>query len=153
MAKQQMQTIPYSLEAEQCVLGSVLIDLDLQSEIVTKLKTEDFYVEAHKHIYNAMAELVSEGKTIDFVTLVDFLSKTPAYVKNKSEKGNEELINALESKSMLDRVGGIDYITELSSKTPSAANYESYLEIVQRDSVLRKLIKASQNIEKDAFSP
>lgn len=152
MAKQQMQTIPYSLEAEQCVLGSVLIDLDLQSEIVTKLKTEDFYVEAHKHIYNAMAELVSEGKTIDFVTLVDFLSKTPAYVKNKSEKGNEELINALESKSMLDRVGGIDYITELSSKTPSAANYESYLEIVQRDSVLRKLIKASQNIEKDAFS-
>ena len=152
MAKEQNQIIPYSLEAEQCLLGAILIDRDLQSDIVTKLNTDDFYVESHRFIYNSMADIVSEGKGIDLVNLVDHLSKTPAYKRNKGEKGNEELISKLESKSMLDRIGGIDYITELSSKTPSAANYENYLNIVTRDSVLRKLIKASQNIEKDALS-
>ncbi|MBR6737534.1 MAG: replicative DNA helicase [Clostridia bacterium] len=152
MVKEQNQSVPYSLEAEQSVLGSILIDRDLQFEIVAKLKPDDFYVESHRFIFQAMSDLVSEGKAIDFVTVIDVLSKTPAYRKSQGEKGNEQLLSSLESKSMLDRVGGIDYVTELSSKTPSAANYEYYLNIVLRDSILRKLIRASQNIDKDARS-
>ena len=73
MAKEN-QTIPYSLEAEQCLLGSVLIDCDLQTDIITKLNSDDFYVESHRFIYNSMADLVSDGKMIDLVNLVVALS-------------------------------------------------------------------------------
>ncbi len=152
MATQNTNVLPYSLEAEQSVLGSILIDTEVQFEIASKIKAEDFYVEAHKIIYKAMFEILSEAKPIDFVTLIDVLSKTPSVKYDKKGSDNVELIMSAEKKSMLEKVGGIEYITELSKVTPSAANYEYYLDIVKRDSVLRRLIKSSDAIMKDAKS-
>ena len=153
MAKETNNLLPYSLEAEQSVLGSILIDREVQFEIASKLKAEDFYVEAHKFIFSAMFEVLSDAKPVDLVTVIDVLNKTPS-VKYDKKKGSDnlELIANAEKKSMLERVGGIDYLTEILKSTPSAANYEYYLEIVKRDSILRKLIRCSDAISKDAKS-
>ncbi|MBQ3235614.1 MAG: replicative DNA helicase, partial [Clostridia bacterium] len=152
MAKDINNVLPYSLEAEQSVLGSILIDREVQFEIASKLKAEDFYVEAHKLIFNAMFEVLSDAKPVDMVTVIDVLNKTPSVKYDKKSGDNAELMASAEKKSMLDRVGGIDYLTEILKSTPSAANYEYYLEIVKRDSVLRKLIRCSEAISKDAKS-
>ena len=151
MAQQVNNALPYSLEAEQSVLGSILIDGDVQFEIASKIKADDFYVESHKIIFRAMMDILADAKPVDLVTLIDVLSKTPS-VKYDKKSANSELISNAEKKSMLEKVGGIEYLTELSKVTPSAANYEYYLEIVKRDSVLRKLIKCSDSISKDAKS-
>ena len=150
MATQNTNLLPYSLEAEQSVLGSILIDKEVQFEIASKVKAEDFYEEAHKIIYRAMFEILSDAKPIDFVTLVDVLSKTPAVKHEKKGSDNLELIANAEKKTMLEKVGGIEYITELTRVTPSAANYQYYVDIVKRDSVLRKLIRSSDSIMQDA---
>lgn len=152
MAQQNNNVLPYSLEAEQSVLGSILIDGEVQFEIASKVKAEDFYVDAHKNIFRAMMEVLSSAKPVDIVTLIDVLSKTPSVKYDKKSGANSDLISSVEKKSMLEKVGGIEYLTELSKVTPSAANYEYYLEIVKRDSTLRKLIKCSDAIYKDAKS-
>lgn len=127
---QQLTTnvMPYNLEAEQSLLGSVLIDQEMQFEIMSKLKESDFNLESHKLIFDAMYSIVNRNAPIDLVTLSD----------------------AMEKSATLDKVGGIDYLTDLARSTPSAANYEYYLEIVKRDSTLRKLIRSAHEIEKEA---
>ena len=149
---QQTNILPYSLEAEQSLLGSILIDGEVQFEIASKVKAEDFYVDSHKNIFRAMMDILADAKPVDLVTLIDVLSKTPSIKYDKKDSFNSELISNAEKKNMLDKVGGIEYLTELSRVTPSAANYEYYLDIVKRDSVLRKLIKCSDSISKDAKS-
>ena len=149
---QQTNILPYSLEAEQSLLGSILIDGEVQFEIASKVKVEDFYVESHRHIFRAIMEIFADAKPVDLVTLIDVLSKTPSVKYDKKDNANAELIANAEKKSMLEKVGGIEYLTELSRVTPSAANDEYYLDIVKRDSVLRKLIKCSESISKDAKS-
>ena len=120
--------LPHNLEAEQSLLGSILIDMELQYEIVSKLKENDFYAESHKLIFTAMYEITSQNKPVDLVTLSD----------------------AMEKSTTLERAGGITYLTDLTRITPSAANYKYYLDIVKRDSTLRKLIKSSEAIIKDS---
>ena len=146
----QSNVLPYSLEAEQSLLGSILIDNEVQFEIASKVKAEDFYVDSHKNIFRAIMDILADAKPVDLVTLIDVLSKTPSIKYDKKDGSNLELIASAEKKNMLEKVGGIEYLTELSKVTPSAANYEYYLEIVKRDSVLRKLIKCSDSISKDA---
>ena len=145
-------TLPYSLEAEQSVLGSILIDSEFQFEIASKLRVEDFYVEAHKIIFSAMFDVLSNGKPIDIVTLIDVLNKMPSVKHDKKGVSNQELLVNADKKTMLEKVGGIEYITELSTVTPSSANYEYYVDIVKRDSILRKLIRCSDSISSDARS-
>lgn len=118
--------MPYSLEAEQSVLGSILIDQELQGEILAELDEGDFYPESHKLIAKAMKEVVDAGSPVDFVTLTD----------------------RLENDAALSKAGGIEYITTLTTVTPSAANYRVYLEIVKRDSVLRRLIRSAAEIDR-----
>ncbi|MBQ7373355.1 MAG: replicative DNA helicase [Clostridia bacterium] len=129
---QQVKTnaMPYNLEAEQSVLGSILIDMELQFEIMSKLKEGDFYLESHKLIFDAMFAIINKNKPIDIVTLSDEMEKS----------------------ATLEKAGGIDYITDLARITPSAANYEHYLNIVKRDSTLRKLIRSADEIAKEARS-
>ena len=152
MANENKIVLPYSLEAEQSVLGSIIIDGEKQFEIAARLKEEDFYVEAHRDIYRTMFDILSKSKPCDLVTLIDYLSKAPSVKVDRKKSSNNELIDRADKKSLLEKVGGIEYITELSKVTPSAANYEYYLEIVKRDSILRKLIKSSDTIIKDAKS-
>ena len=126
---QQVKTnaMPYNLEAEQSILGSVLIDMEYQYEIMSRLKERDFYLESHKLIFDAMFKIINKNRPIDIVTLSDEMEKS----------------------ATLEKAGGIEYITDLARITPSAANYEHYLNIVKRDSTLRRLIRSAEEIIKD----
>ena len=121
--------LPNSLEAEQALLGCVLIDNDAQIDIISKLNSDDFYSESHRNIFDSMLKINTKGIPVDFVTLT----------------------NQLEVEKKLDSVGGIDYITYLTNVIPSAANYQYYFDIVKNNSIRRKLIAESQEIIKGAF--
>lgn len=123
MAK-ELNTMPFNRDAEMALLGCMLIDNELAADIVEKLHEADFYQESHKYVLNAMKKVFADRKPIDMVTLSD----------------------ELDGEGNLQKAGGIAYLTELSQITPSTANYKSYLEIVQRDSTNRKLIRASKKI-------
>ncbi len=116
--------MPHNLDAEAALLGCLLIDESVQSEILESLREEDFYQESHRLILSAMKSVLGGHKTVDVVTLTDRLDRD----------GN------------LARAGGLQAITDLSENTPSAANYKQYLAIVRRDSVNRALIRASRDI-------
>ena len=117
-------TMPYNRDAEMALLGCLLIDNDIVAELVEKLTEDDFYQEAHKYILRAMQRVFNSRKPVDLVTVSD----------------------ELENDANLEKAGGIVYLTELTQITPSAANYKSYYDIVARDSVNRKLIRASRKI-------
>ncbi|MDD4110795.1 MAG: replicative DNA helicase [Clostridia bacterium] len=128
--KESFKTMPHSIEAEQSVLGCLLIDNEVPINVISTLKKEDFYSPANKIIYEKMTELYRNNKPIDFVTLTDLLEKT----------------------GELDAVGGIDYITLLTNAVPSAVNYKHYVDLVRRDSLLRVLINSGQKIVENAYS-
>ena len=116
--------MPHSLEAEQALLGCLLLDAKIQLEVASDLKEDDFYAESHKYIFSAMDMLIKNNQPVDLVTLTD----------------------ALEKQGALDQAGGIAYITGLTDVIPSSANYHKYLDIVTRDSMLRKLIYGASDI-------
>jgi len=121
--------LPNSLEAEQAILGCILLDNDAQMDIFAKLNPEDFYSEAHKSIYDSMIKIYNKSIPVDFVTLT----------------------NQLEVDKKLEVVGGIDYITILTNVVPSAANFQHYMNIVKNNSLRRHLIAEAQNIIKGTF--
>ncbi len=136
MANNQM---PHNLDAEAALLGCILIDGTIQSELLESLKEDEFYQESHRAILIAMKEVYGERKPVDVVTLTD----------------------RLERDGTLEQAGGLLHITELAEITPSAANYKQYFEIVRRDAVNRSLIRAAKDIiencmkgpeERDAIS-
>ena len=116
--------MPHNLEAEQALLGCLLIDADIQTDVFAELKESDFYVSSHEYIYGAMLDLASQNLGIDFVTVSDKLDN----------EGN------------LESAGGIEYLTMLSQIVPSSANFRHYLEIVTRDGTNRRLIKSASEI-------
>lgn len=122
--------MPHNLEAEQALLGCLLMDSVLQTEVTSSLKEDDFFAPSHKYIFNAMLTLVKSNQLVELVTLVDILEK----------QGN------------LEQAGGISYISELANVLPSAANYQRYLEIVLRDSMLRRLIVGAAEIIEESKS-
>jgi len=115
---------PNSVEAEQSVLGSMLLDREAIIVVLEILEGLDFYREAHKEIFEAMYDLFNRNEPVDLVTLTEELKK----------------------REVLDAIGGIPYLTSLASGVPIASNVRYYAEIVERKSILRKLIKASQEI-------
>ncbi len=122
--------MPNNLDAEQALLGCMLIDNEILAEILEQLDKNDFYQESHQFILSAMKMVLAERKPIDIVTLCD----------------------RLDSDGNLDKAGGISYVSELAQITPSAANYKYYLDIVKRDSVNRSLIRAAREIAEFAKS-
>lgn len=121
--------LPNSLEAEQALLGCILLDNEAQSDIFDKLGVSDFYSDAHKKIYGSMLEIYRKSIPVDFVTLT----------------------SQLEVDKKLQEIGGIDYITYLTNVVPSAANFGHYLDIVKDNSVRRHIILGSQSIAQKAF--
>lgn len=115
---------PHSVESEQSILGSILLDKDAIITVTETIKPGDFYKEAHKIIYECMLSLNNKGEPIDLITLTEEL-KNQGYLNN---------------------VGGISYITSLSTIVPTTSNVKYYADIVKDKSVLRKLIKASNDI-------
>ena len=116
--------MPNNLDAEQALLGCMLIDNEILTEILEQLDKNDFYQESHQYILSAMKMVFAERKPVDIVTLCD----------------------RLDGDNNLEKAGGISYVSELAQITPSAANYKYYFDIVKRDSVNRSLIRASRDI-------
>ena len=129
-ANQPRLDMPHSTEAEQAVLGSMLSSNDVAFSISNILCVDDFYSPAHKAIFGGMQNIINRSKPVDFVTVVDELSTSGS----------------------LAQAGDIDYLSSISSAVPSVENFEYYVQIVKRDSVLRRLILAGQNIIKNARS-
>ena len=116
--------MPYNLEAERSVLGCILIDQVVQYDVIAELREDDFLVESHKKIFSAMREIYIANQQIDIVTLSDVMQKS----------------------GTLESVGGINYLTLLTTVVPSSANYRQYLDLVLRDGVLRRLITGANKI-------
>lgn len=116
--------LPNNLEAEQSLLGCMIIDNEILADVIGQIDEDDFYRESHKYILSAMKMVFEEHKPTDIVTLCDKLA----------------------NENNLEKAGGITYLTELSEMVPSAANYKYYLDIIKRDSVNRRLIRASREV-------
>ena len=119
--------LPYSVEAEQAVLGSVLIDPFCLNEIAVQMKTEYFYIPQHREIYSAMSAMYELSQTIDFVSLLEKLKSDGVY----------------------DESGGKEYLTQLVQTVPSAANVLTYVAIIRERYYARSLMTAAQDIIKD----
>ena len=120
---------PNDQEAEQAVLGAMLTDKDAAVTVIEILKKDDFYRNDHAEIFDAMIELYTQGHPIDIVTV----------------KG------VLESRKMLEIIGGMEYLTTLASSDFTTANVETYAQMVEGKSILRKLIQVSNQIVKNGY--
>lgn len=119
--------LPYSVEAEQAVLGAVIIDPKCLNEIAVQMKTEYFYIPQHREIYSAMSAMYELSQTIDFVSLLEKLKSDGVY----------------------DEAGGKAYLTQLVQTVPSAANVLTYVAIIRERYYARALMTAAQDIIKD----
>lgn len=120
---------PQNLEAEQSVLGSMLLDRDAIARVVEALRPEDFYRDLHRTIFQAMLELFERGEPVDLITVT----------------------NKLATAGKLDDVGGATYLASLPNTVPTAANAEFYAGIVLEKSMLRALISAGTQIASLGF--
>lgn len=121
--------MPYAIEAEQSVLGSILLDRDLIIVVVDIVSKEDFYSEQNAEIYDVMLSLFKSNEPIDLITIV----------------------NELRRRNLLEKVGGIPYITSLSSAPDFTEHITKYASIVKEKSILRKLIKASTELMQKSY--
>jgi replicative DNA helicase len=126
-----VKTPPHSLEAERSVLGAILLDPDAWDKIAGVIFANDFYIDAHQKIFNAIAKLASKSQPFDALTLSE----------------------ALKQAGDLEDAGGEVVLFELANSTPSAANVVTYAEIVRDKSLLRQLMTAGQDITELAFQP
>ena len=115
---------PQNLEAEQSVLGAMLIDKEALLQAAEILSPQDFYREVHQHIFQALVELFNKGEPVDLVTACE----------------------ELESRSLLNKVGGAAYLATLANMTPTAAHVKHYAGIVKEKSLLRRLIQSATTI-------
>lgn len=124
-------SMPHSVEAEQSVLGSLMLDNSKLDSILAIINERDFYRQDHRVIFRMMLALQEAGQPLDVITLSEEL-----------HKHNE-----------LDRIGGLGYLVDMANNTPSAANIAAYANIVRERSTLRQLIEAAQEISKSSMNP
>ena len=122
---------PHSIDAEQAVLGGLMLDERAWERIADKLTEEDFYRKDHRMIYRAIGDLSNKNMPCDAVTLGEWF----------------------DSQGLAELVGGSNYVIQLANSTPSAANIVAYAEIVREKSILRQLIDAGTEIVGDGFQP
>ena len=123
------RVLPHSLEAEQSVIGSMILDRDailIASEILT---SEDFYQKQYGAVFDAMVELCNEGKPVDLVTLQ----------------------NRLKEKNLPSDISSMEYVRELLQTVPTSANVRYYADIVSEKAILRRLIKANEEVENACY--
>ena len=124
------KNLPCALEAEQSVLGSILIDPNCFADLTEIIHADDFYLDEHGEIFYAMQDLFAKSREIDLVTLIDTLVSRGVYNEEESKK----------------------YIKVIAETVPSAANVLDYAKIVREKSLLRSLIGAADEIRETAFS-
>ncbi|HZX30243.1 MAG TPA: replicative DNA helicase [Rhodocyclaceae bacterium] len=127
----QLRVPPHSIEAEQSVLGGLLLDNQAWDRMGDLLSDTDFYRDEHRRIFRAIKGLLEHAKPADVVTVAE----------------------ALDAAGEGERTGGLAYLGELAANTPSAANIRRYAEIVRERSVLRQLVAATDEIAADALNP
>ena len=118
------RVFPHDLEAERSLLGSMLISKEACQDILNKCEDRDFYEESHKVLFNAMSELSRQNIPVDVTTITSYL---------------------------LDKVGGVEYLRQLSDSVPTLAHSEYYLKIIHNKSILRKIINETTKIAENAF--
>ncbi len=121
---------PQNLEAEQSVLGGLMLDSDAWDTVIDIVSEKEFYKEAHQRIFAAIAELNKRNQPVDILTVSNYL----------------------QDKNELDMIGGAAYLGEIINQTPSAANISSYAEIVAQKALLRRLIHTTGDISERAYS-
>lgn len=120
---------PQSLESERALLGSLLLKPDAIHDVSDLIRPESFYAEKHRHIFDAMRELVERGEPIDMLSLGERLN----------------------GKGLLERAGGRAYLAELASASPAPGNFNHYAELVVRKHIMRSLIDCASEITESAY--
>ena len=129
IARIKMQ--PHSAEAEQSVLGGLLLSADGWDAVAEVVSDGDFYRLGHRLIFRQIAQLAEAAEPIDVITVAD----------------------KLQARDELDAAGGLTYLAELAQNTPSASNIRAYAQVVRERASLRKLIEAAQEIAESGFNP
>lgn len=124
MAGNSSVIMPYNLEAEQSVLGSILIEPSCMETVVAEINAESFFLPQHKAIFSSMMMMYTQSRAIDPVIIADVLAKNGTY----------------------DTAGGRDYLLQLAQSVPSTANIENYVAIVKEQYYLRSLVEISNDI-------
>ncbi|NLJ56797.1 MAG: replicative DNA helicase [Firmicutes bacterium] len=120
---------PQNIEAEQSVLGAMLLDTEALVEVAEVLSYRDFYRETHQHIFEALLDLFNRGEAVDLVTVCE----------------------ELENKDLLERAGGAVYLATLANMTPTAAHARYYAGIVKEKALLRALIRSATDIVEKSY--
>lgn len=128
---EQIAIAPHSIEAEQAVLGGIMLNNEYWDSVAERVQATDFYTNAHKLIFEQMTEQVRAGQPIDIITLDQ----------------------ALKNRGILQDVGGFAYLAELSKNTPSVANILAYADIVSERAIRRELISAGNKIAEISYNP
>ncbi|HSI29428.1 MAG: DnaB-like helicase N-terminal domain-containing protein, partial [Methylophilus sp.] len=134
MADEQLEFLklpPHSIEAEQSVLGGLLLDNEALDKIADILSGQDFYQHDHKLIYEHITKLIERNHPADIVTVAE----------------------SLESSAELTTIGGVAYLGALAQNTPTAANIRRYAEIVRERFVMRQLVTVGTGIAESAYLP
>ena len=134
MADEQLDSLklpPHSIEAEQSVIGGLLLENEALDKIADILSSADFYQHDHKTIFEHIVKLIEKNRPADIVTVAE----------------------SLESTTELSQIGGIAYLGALAQNTPTAANIRRYAEIVRERHVMRKLVTVGSGIAESAYSP
>ncbi len=128
---ESLRVPPQSVDAEQAVLGGLMLAPESLDHVGDQLSKEDFYRNDHQLIFEAICDLARKNKPFDVVTLGEWF----------------------DASGLAEKIGGSAYLIELASTTPSAANISAYADIVREKSVLRRLIQAGTEIVNDGFQP
>ncbi|RAL23389.1 replicative DNA helicase [Thermoflavimicrobium daqui] len=121
---------PHNIEAEQAVLGAILIEPSVLIMVNERLRAEDFYRQGHQKLFQVMNDLAQKGEPVDLVTLTA----------------------ELQDRKWLEEVGGVAYLTELAGIVPTAANVDYYAQIVEEKATLRRLIRTATQIAASGYS-
>ena len=128
---EKLKVPPHSIEAEQSVLGSMLIAPESWDKVAEVIIAEDFYNRAHQTIFAAILDVLKHNQPVDLITTSEQLEKN----------------------SLLDEIGGFAYLAELAKNTPSAANVVAYAQIIKERAITRELIGVAHNIAEVGFNP
>jgi replicative DNA helicase len=121
---------PQNLEAEQAVIGAILLQAEALITAMERVRSEDFYSGPHRQIYEAMVEIAENNQPVDLVTLTSHL----------------------QDQHLLEEIGGVSYLAKLANSVPTAANVDYYAQIVEEKSMLRRLIRTATNIVSDGYA-
>jgi len=121
---------PQNLEAEQAVIGAILLQSEALITAMERVRSEDFYSGPHRQIYEAMVEIAENNQPVDLVTLTSHL----------------------QDQHLLEEIGGVSYLAKLANSVPTAANVDYYAQIVEEKSMLRRLIRTATNIVSDGYA-